>query len=142
MTPSPFHVKGLTRFGANHYHDSLGRLAQLARAPRLHRGCRGFESLIAHCQCDDLLSHATTINEKMLESEVLQKQAANNSKEQFANSPDLTSEILTAVMDSMDAQTELSTRALNSEEIREGLKLLLLDRLGLYEKLRSRATSA
>ena len=26
----------------------FGRLAQLARAPRLHRGCRGFESLIAH----------------------------------------------------------------------------------------------
>ena len=25
-----------------------GRLAQLARAPRLHRGGRGFESLIAH----------------------------------------------------------------------------------------------
>jgi hypothetical protein len=25
-----------------------GRLAQLARAPRLHRGSRGFESLIAH----------------------------------------------------------------------------------------------
>jgi len=72
----------------------------------------------------------------------LQKQATNNSKEQFANSPDLTSEILTAVMGSMDAQTELSMRAVNSGEIREGLKLILLDRLGLYEKLRTRATSA
>ena len=68
-------------------------------------------------------------------------QAANNSKEQFANSPDLTSEILLAVMDSMDAQTELGTRAINSEEIRKGLKLILLDRLGLYEKLRTRASS-
>ena len=44
-------------------------------------------------------------------------------------------------MDSMDAQTELSTRALNSEQIREGLKLILLDRLGLYENLRARASS-
>ena len=26
----------------------FGRLAQLVRAPRLHRGCRGFESLTAH----------------------------------------------------------------------------------------------
>ena len=26
----------------------LGPIAQLARAPRLHRGCRGFESLWAH----------------------------------------------------------------------------------------------
>ena len=66
---------------------------------------------------------------------------SSNSKEQFANSPDLTDEILTAVMDSMDAQAELSTRALNSEQIREGLKLILLDRLGLYEKLRTRASS-
>ena len=28
-----------------------GRLAQLARALRLHRRCRGFESLIAHLSC-------------------------------------------------------------------------------------------
>ena len=90
----------------------------------------------------DQLSYANAVAEKTLESEVLQKQAANNSKEQFANSPDLTSEILSAVMDSMDAQTELSTRALNSETIRDGLKLILLDRLGLYENLRTRASSA
>ena len=89
----------------------------------------------------DQLSYANAVAEKTLESEILQKQAANNSKEQFANSPDLTSEILTAVMDSMDAQTELSTRALNSEEIREGLKLILLNRLGLYENLRERASA-
>ena len=29
-----------------------GRLAQLARAPRLHRGSRGFESLTAHQFCE------------------------------------------------------------------------------------------
>ncbi len=28
--------------------DKCGRLAQLVRAPRLHRGCRGFESLSVH----------------------------------------------------------------------------------------------
>ncbi len=44
-----------------------------------------------------------------------------------------------AVMESMDAQSELSTRAINSVEVREGLKLILLNRLGLYEKLRGRA---
>ena len=66
---------------------------------------------------------------------------SSNSKEQFANSPDLDSEILTTVMKSMDAQTELGTRAINSEEIREGLKLILLDRLGLYEKLRTCTSS-
>jgi type I restriction enzyme R subunit len=64
------------------------------------------------------LSYANTLAEKTLESETLQKQAANNSKEQFATSPDLTSEIMAAVIDRMDAQSELSKRALNSEEIR------------------------
>ena len=90
----------------------------------------------------DQLSYAKAVAAKTLESEVLQKQAANNSKEQFANSPDLDSEILTTVMESMDAQTELGTRAINSEEIRKGLKLILLDRLGLYENLRTRESSA
>ncbi len=90
----------------------------------------------------DQLSYANTLADKALESLVLQKQAANNSKEQFANSPDLTNEILTAVMDSMDAQTELSTRALNSVEIREGLKILMLTQLRLYEKLKARAADA
>lgn len=87
----------------------------------------------------DNLSHATTLNEKVLESPILQKQAANNSKEQFANSPDLTTAILNAVIEAMDVQNELSTKALNSAEIRESLKWLMLNHLGLYEKLRLRA---
>jgi type I restriction enzyme, R subunit len=37
------------------------------------------------------------IKGKLLESETLQQQAANNTKEQFANSPDLTQEIMQAV---------------------------------------------
>ena len=89
----------------------------------------------------DQLSHATTLNEKVLESKVLQQQAANNSKEQFANSPDLTNEIMNAIIDAMDVQQDLSTKAVNSAEIREGLKHILLYQLGLYENLKSRATS-
>ena len=90
----------------------------------------------------DQLAYATTLLEKTLESQILQKQSASNTKEQFANSPDITNEILTAIIDSMDAQTELSTRALNSAAIREGLKIILLNQLGLYEKLKSRAIGA
>jgi type I restriction enzyme R subunit len=90
----------------------------------------------------DQLSHATTLNEKVLESTVLQQQAANNSKEQFANSPDLTNEIMNAIIDAMDVQADLSTRALGSAEIRESLKGLMLNQLGLYEKLKSRAVGA
>ena len=90
----------------------------------------------------DQLSYANTLVEKTLESEVLQKQAANNSKEQFASSPDLTKAIENAIIESMDAQQELSTRALNSADVQAGLKLLLLNQLDLYEKLRDRSTGA
>ena len=88
----------------------------------------------------DQLSYANALVEKTLESKVLQQQAASNSKEQFANSPDLTGEILNAVMESMEAQTELSTQALKSEVIREGLKFIMLNHLGLYEQLKKRAS--
>ena len=46
---------GLARLARHAMHDApygtverCGRLAQLVRAPPLHGGCRGFESLIAH----------------------------------------------------------------------------------------------
>lgn len=90
----------------------------------------------------DKLSHATTLNEKVLESTVLQQQACNNSKEQFASSPDLNDEIMNAIIDAMDVQADLSSKALNSAEIRESLKGLMLNQLGLYEKLKLRATGA
>lgn len=87
----------------------------------------------------DQVSYAQTLETKAMESTVLRQQAQSNSKEQFSNSPDLQKELIDAVINSMDAQTELSTRALNSPEILAGLKLILLDRLGLYEKLRGLA---
>ena len=90
----------------------------------------------------DQLSHATTLNEKVLESKVLQRQAANNTKEQFSSSPDLSKEILNAIIEAMDVQSELSTRALNSAEIQDGLKRIMLNQLQLYEKLRERAAIA
>ncbi|WP_153559234.1 type I restriction endonuclease subunit R [Roseimaritima sediminicola] len=90
----------------------------------------------------DQLSHATTLNEKVLESTILQQQAANNSAAQFANSPDLSNELVNAIIDAMDVQTELSTKALNSPEIQDGLKQILLNQLGLYENLKARAASA
>lgn len=75
----------------------------------------------------------------MLESEVLVKQAASNSKEQFANSPDFPKEFVNAVINSMDAQQELSTQALNSSQVQAGLMQLLMGPLKLYESLRERA---
>ena len=44
--------------------------------------------------------------------------------------------IQTHVMDSMDAQADLSKKALNSEVILDGLKAIMLNQLGLYEELK------
>jgi len=75
---------------------------------------------------------------KLLESAVLRQQAANNTKEQFANSPDLAAELLNAIMGALDAHTSMSTQALNSQDVQRGLKDILLNHAGLYEALRDR----
>jgi type I restriction enzyme R subunit len=74
---------------------------------------------------------------KLLESQKLQQQASNNSKEQFANSPDLQTEIMNAIIGALDAHSAMSTQALSSEGVRHGLKEVLLTHSGLYEALRT-----
>ncbi|MDZ4203084.1 MAG: type I restriction endonuclease [Gallionella sp.] len=78
---------------------------------------------------------------KLLESEILVQQAGNNTKEQFANSPDLAMEIMNAVMDALSAHTTMSKQALDSEKVRNGLKDVLLGPAKLYESLRERGDS-
>ena len=88
---------------------------------------------------DKLVYVNNVIKGKLLESETLKQQAANNSKEQFANSPDLKTEILNAVMNALEAHTAMSTQALSSETVREGLKDVLLGPAQLYETLREQS---
>ena len=88
---------------------------------------------------DKLIYVNNVIKGKLLESNILMEQAANNTKEQFANSPDLAKEILNAVMDALTAHTSMSKQALESEQVRHGLRDILLDHAGLYEELRQRA---
>ncbi len=76
---------------------------------------------------------------KLLESERLRQQAANNTKEQFANSPDLKSELLGAIMGALDAHTAMSKQALNSPAVRSGITDILLNHARLWETLRERA---
>jgi len=91
---------------------------------------------------DDQLVYVNgVIKGKLLENETLVKQATSNSKEQFANSPDLKDALLHAIMDALDAHTTMSTQALGSERIREGLKDILLGPAQLYESLKARASS-
>ena len=86
---------------------------------------------------DQLVYVNDVIKGKLLESDTLRKQAASNSKEQFSNSPDLKTAILNAIMEALEAHTTMSTQALESEKVREGLKAILLGPAGLYEALRN-----
>ena len=80
-----------------------------------------------------------TLLGKVAESRTLQQQASNNTKEQFANSPDLTNELQNAIIESYDAHTAMSTQALNSPVVLRGLMDILLNHSMLYETLRTRA---
>lgn len=86
---------------------------------------------------DKLVYVNNVIKGKLLESTVLQQQAASNSKEQFANSPDLKRELINAIMGALDAHTTMSTQALNSADVQDGMADILLNHAGLYESLRA-----
>jgi type I restriction enzyme, R subunit len=77
-----------------------------------------------------------TILGKVAESTTLQQQAANNTKEQFASSPSLKIELQNAIIDSLDAHNAMSSKALNSTIVMDGLLDILLNHAGLYERLR------
>jgi type I restriction enzyme R subunit len=91
---------------------------------------------------DKLVYVNDVLKGKLLESETLRQQAANNTKEQFANSPDLNAELLNAIMSALDAHTTMSTQALNSEHVQRGLKDILLNHVGLWEALRASGAEA
>jgi type I restriction enzyme R subunit len=91
---------------------------------------------------DKLVYVNNVIKGKLLESHVLVQQAANNTKEQFSNSPDLASGILNAIMDALAAHSTMSKQALESEKVRSGLKDVLLGPAQLYEALRARGDAA
>ena len=87
---------------------------------------------------DKLVYVNDVIRGKLMESEKLIEQAVNNTKEQFANSPDLTSELINAVMDALTAHTAMSKQALESEKLRNDMKDVLLGVGRVWEGLRER----
>lgn len=89
---------------------------------------------------DDQLVYVNgVLKGKLLENETLIQQAASNSKEQFANSPDLKDALLHAIMDALDAHSTMSSQALGSEKVREGLRDILLGPAQLYEALKAKS---
>lgn len=85
---------------------------------------------------DKLVYVNNVIKGKLLESATLQQQAKSNSKQQFANSPDLNSELVSAIIEALDAHTAMSTQALNSPVVQRGIRDILLNHAGLYESLK------
>ncbi|MDP2695017.1 MAG: hypothetical protein Q8O58_09145, partial [Gallionella sp.] len=90
---------------------------------------------------DKLVYVNNVIKGKLLESAKLMQQATNNTKEQFANSPDLKTELMNAIMGALDAHNAMSTQALNSIAVQSGMKDILLNNAGLYEILRAQAAN-
>lgn len=91
---------------------------------------------------DDRLVYVNNvIKGKLLESEELALQAKHNSKAQFAASPTLDGAILDAIMDALEAHQTMSKQALDSSNVRTGLKSILLGPGQLYEALRGGSQS-
>lgn len=89
---------------------------------------------------DDQLMYVNgVIKGKLLENELLVRQAVDNPKEQFAHSPDLRDELRHAIIDALDAHQSMSSQALASERVRERLLDILLGPAQLYESLRFKA---
>ena len=82
----------------------------------------------------------TLIRGRLMRSQTLRQQAAANSKEQFANSPDFGTELLDAIIAALDAHQAMSSQALNSAEVRDGIKTILLNHTNLYEDLRDQSS--
>ena len=87
---------------------------------------------------DQLIYVNNVLKGKLLQPETLAEQAANNTKEQFSNSPDLAQAIVEAVIDAMDAHQTMSQQALGSKRVQDGLRNVLLGPGRLYEALRER----
>ncbi len=92
---------------------------------------------------DDKLVYVNgVLKGKLLASEILVQQAASNTREQFASSPDLASELMGAIIDAFAAHSAMSRQALDSERVRAGLKDVLLGPGQLYEALRAKGEAA
>lgn len=87
----------------------------------------------------DVRSVVTHLRDKLMESENLQTQAHNNSREQFEASPDIDIEFNGAVIEAMDAHSDLSAQILNNAVIRDKLVSELVP--AIYRRLREEAAS-
>lgn len=83
----------------------------------------------------DVRSVVTHLRDKLEESENLRTQARNNSQAQFQASPDIDIEFNGAVIEAMDAHSDLSAQILNNSVIRDKLVAELVP--AIYSRLRA-----
>lgn len=88
---------------------------------------------------NDQLAYAMAIRGKLLENKTLAQQATSNLKEQFANSPALSTALMDAIIAVLDAHGAMSRQALDSAAVQAGLKEVLMGPGRLYETLRDQA---
>lgn len=83
----------------------------------------------------DLLNYACHVRDKMLENEILEKQAKSNTKDQFALG-DFRNVMMDKVIQNLDNYTAMATQVLNEDRIREGFANILLEMVykGFKEK--------
>jgi type I restriction enzyme R subunit len=91
---------------------------------------------------EELIYVNSAIRGKLLEAEVLIERVQSNSKEQFANSPDLAKEMLKAIMDALAAHGTMSKPALDSAKLRGEMQDVLPGPGQLLEALRDRGAAA
>ena len=90
---------------------------------------------------DKLVYVNNVLKGQLLESELLQQQASSSSKEQFANSAELQSELTNSIINALDAHPAMASKALNNAALQLNLMDLLLNQAGLWEGLRERAAA-
>ncbi len=88
---------------------------------------------------DKLVYVNNVILGKLLESPTLATQAANNTKEQFADSPDIDAALTNAAIDASEAHDLMSQQLLGSPKVHAAFKEILLNGLNLWEELRKKS---
>lgn len=135
-TGNPVQIEPTTDVGAGQVQDKT----KVALAELIERVNDLFEGDLT--PGDKLVYVNDVIKGKLMESEKLAEQAVNNTKEQFAASPDLTNELIGAVMDALAAYTTMSNQVLHSEKLQADVKDVLLGAGKLWESLRAKAADA
>ncbi|MFD1891952.1 type I restriction endonuclease subunit R [Ottowia beijingensis] len=135
-TEGEYRLQPMTETGGGQLQDKEKRLLSeiLERVNDLFEGELSDE--------DKLVYVNNVIRGKLMESEVLAEQARNNTKAQFAASPNFDAELMNAIIEAFEAHQIMSRQALESERVRAGMKGILLGPAGLYEGLRGAADQA